>query len=86
MRGGGHGVYDLHIVDDSVWDRAIEHRHLGPVVSIEKNGTQRTMPWVACEGVRTGTCIQHWTQRTMTWVACECVRTLDTDDNDMGGI
>lgn len=37
MRGGGHGVYVLHIVDDLVWDRAIEHRPLWPVVSIEKN-------------------------------------------------
>jgi hypothetical protein len=63
VRGGGHGVYDLHIVDDSVWDSAIEHKHLGPVVSMEKK-----------------------IQSTITWVACECVRTLDTDDNDMGGI
>ena len=63
MKGGGHGVYDLHIVDDSVWDSAIEHKHLGPVVSMEK-----------------------WDTEHMTWVACECVRTLDTDDNDMGGI
>ena len=54
----------MHIVDDSVWDSAIEHKHLGPVVSIEK----------------------MWTPSTMTWVTCEGVRTLDTDDNDMGGI
>jgi hypothetical protein len=40
VKGDGHGVYDLHIVDVSVWDSAIEHKHLGPVVSMEKKDTE----------------------------------------------